>query len=177
MRLYRSRSSYSTSRPSRNTESSHYRARSRYSRAPTAKPAGESGRWSDPDKRSKVRRGLPVFLALCVVLGMALPIFFGQIARAKAPGGETHVRVVATQSGSAWSGRLAFKLGGTEQWAGTSVPYETIVRPGVYTVAMNGGGPAGAALQAIDPAGSQMGGAGETITFTLEFSSSSSSGS
>ena len=100
---------------------------------------------------------------------MALPIFFGQVRRVSAPDGETVVRVVATQGGSAWSGRLAFKLGGTEQWAGTSVPYEVIVQPGVYTVAMTGGGPAGAALQRVDPSVSQLGRAGETITFTLEF--------
>jgi hypothetical protein len=110
-----------------------------------------------------------VFLAFCVVLGMVLPVFFGQIRRVSAPDGETVVRVVATRSGSSWSGHLAFKLGGTEQWAGTSVPYEVIVQPGVYTLAMTGGGPAGATLQRVSPTGSQLGSAGATITFTLEF--------
>jgi len=169
MKLYRSRSSYSTPRPSRKTEAVRYRARSRYSHAPAAKSGRDVGGWRDPDERSKVRRGLPVFLAFCVVLGMVLPVFFGQISRVSAPDGETVVRVVATRGGSAWSGRLAFKLGGTEQWAGTSVPYEVIVQPGVYTATMTGGGPAGTALQRVDPAGSQLGRAGETITFTFEF--------
>jgi len=169
MKLYRSRSSYSTPRPSRDTESARYRVRSRYSQAPAAKSTRESGGWRDPDERSKVKRGLPMFLAFCVVVGMVLPIFFGQIRRASAPDGETVVRVVASQGGSAWSGHLAFRLGGTEQWAGTSVPYEVIVRPGVYTVAMTGGGPARATLQRVSPTGSQLGHAGATITFTLEF--------
>jgi hypothetical protein len=169
MRLYKSRSSYSTPRPSRSTESARYRARSHYSQAPSAKSGRESGGWRDPDERSKVKRGLPMFLAFCVVLGMALPVFFGQIRRVSAPDGEAVVRIVATQGDSAWSGHLAFKLGGAERWAGTSVPYEVIVQPGVYTVAMTGGGPAGATLQRVNPTGSQLGRAGETITFTLEF--------
>lgn len=169
MKLYRSRSSYSTPRPSRNTESARYHVRSRYSQAPAAKSTRESGGWRDPDERSKVKRGLPVFLAFCVVLGMVLPVFFGQIRRVSAPDGETVVRVVAMQGGSAWSGHLAFKLGGTEQWAGTSVPYEVIVQPGVYTLAMTGGGPSGATLERVSPTGSQLGRAGATITFTLEF--------
>jgi len=59
------------------------------------------------------------------------------------------VRVVATHGRSAWSGRLAFPLGGSEHWAGASVPYEVTVQPNIYTVAMAGGGLAGAALQRI----------------------------
>ncbi len=169
MKLYKSRSSYSTPRPSRNTESARYHARSRYSQAPAAKAARGSGGWRDPDERSKVKRGLPVFLVFCVVLGIMLPVFFGQIRRVSPPGGETVVRVVATQGGSAWSGHLVFQLGGTERWAGTSVPYEVIVQPGVYTLTMTEGGPAGATLQRVSPTGSQLGRAGETITFTLEF--------
>jgi hypothetical protein len=173
MRLYKSRSSYSTPRPSRSTESARYRARSHYSRAAAARHGSESSGWHDPDERSKIRRGLPVFLVFCVVLGMALHVFFGQIRRVMAPEGETLVRVVASQRGSPWSGRLAFKLGGAEQWAGSSVPYEVIVHPGVYTVAMTGGGPSGSTLQRVGPTGSQLGRAGETITFTLELSSPS----
>jgi hypothetical protein len=177
MRLYKSRSSYSTPRPSANTDGARYHARSHYSHAAAARHGSESGAWRDPDERSKIKHGLPVFLAFCVVLGMALPVFFGQIGRVVAPEGETLVRVVASQGGSVWSGRLAFKLGGAEQWAGSSVPYEVVVHPGVYTVAMTGGGPPGSTLQRVGPTGSQLGRASETITFTLELSSPSASGS
>lgn len=79
------------------------------------------------------------------------------------------MRVVATHGRSAWSGRLAFPLGGSDKWAGASVPYEVTVQPNIYTVAMAGGGLTGAAPRRVDPAASQLGRAGKTIMFTLEF--------
>lgn len=116
-----------------------------------------------------MKRGLPVFLAFCVVLGMVLPIFFGQIKRVKAPEGETIVHIQASQKGTAWSGRLAFRLNGAQQWTGSMVPYEVIVHPGVYTLTVTGGGPPGARLLSVVPLGSQLGRTGETVTFTAEF--------
>ncbi len=117
----------------------------------------------------RVKRSLPVFLAFCVVLGMVLPIFFGQVRRVTEPEGETVVYIQATRQGMAWSGRLAFRLNGVQQWTGSMVPYEVIVRPGVYSLNVTGGGPAGTKLVSVVPVGSQLGHAGETITFTAEF--------
>jgi hypothetical protein len=100
---------------------------------------------------------------------MVLPIFFGQIRRVMGPEGETVVHIQATQKGTAWSGRLAFRLNGVQQWTASMVPYEIIVRPGVYTLTVTGGGPPGARLLGVAPVGSQLGRAGETVTFTAEF--------
>jgi hypothetical protein len=86
-----------------------------------------------------------------------------------APEGETVVHIQATQKGTAWSGRLAFRLNGAQQWTGSMVPYKVIVRPGVYTLTVTGGGPPVTKLLSVAPVGSQLGRAGETITFTAEF--------
>jgi len=170
MRLYKSRSSYTTApRASRSADEARYHARSRYKVAPSARPEQARSGWRDSEKLSKVKRGLPVFLAFCVVLGMALPICFGQIRRVMAPEGETVVHIEATQKGTAWSGRLAFRLNGAQQWTGSMVPYEVFVRPGVYTLTVTGGGPPDVRLLSVAPVGSQLGRAGETITFTAEF--------
>jgi hypothetical protein len=118
-----------------------------------------------------MKRGLPIFLAFCVVLGMVLPVFFGQIKRVTAPEGETVVRIQATQNGTTWSGHLTFRLNGGQHWTGSMVPYEVIVHPGVYTLTVTGGGPGDARLLGMTPVGSQLGRAGETITFTAEFAS------
>lgn len=170
MRLYKSRSSYTTApHPSRSADGVRYRARSRYKVLPTARPEQARTGWRDSEKLSKVKRGLPVFLTFCVVLGMALPLFFGQIRRVTTPEGETVVRIQATQRGTTWSGRLAFRLTGAQQWTGSMVPYEVFVRPGVYTLTVTGGGPPDTRLLSVAPVGSQLGRAGETITFTAEF--------
>jgi hypothetical protein len=170
MRLYKSRSSYTTApRASRSADEARYHARSRYKVAPSARPEQARSGWRDSEKLSKVKRGLPVFLAFCVVLGMALPICFGQIRRVMAPEGETIVHIEATQKETAWSGRLAFRLNGAQQWTGSMVPYEVFVRPGVYTLTVTGGGPPDVRLLSVAPVGSQLGRAGETITFTAEF--------
>jgi hypothetical protein len=132
-------------------------------------PEQERSGWRDSASLAKVKRGLPVFLTFCVVLGLVLPMFFGQVRRVMAPEGETTVRIQATQKGTAWSGRLAFRLNGAQQWTASMVPYEIIVRPGVYTLTVTGGGPPDARLVSVDPVGSQLGRAGETITFTAEF--------
>ena len=170
MRLYKSRSTYATApRPSGSADGGRYRTRSRYKLAPSARPGQERSGWRDSEKLSKVKRGLPVFLTFCVVLGMVLPMFFGQVKRVMAPEGETIVRIRAIQKGTAWSGRLAFRLNGTQRWTASMVPYEVIVRPGVYTLTITGGGPTDARLVSVAPVGSQLGRAGETITFTAEF--------
>jgi hypothetical protein len=127
--------------------------------------------WRDSGELSKAKRGLPVFLAFCVVLGMVLPIFFGQVRRVMAPDGETVVHIQATQKGMLWSGRLTFKLNGAQQWTGSMVPYDVFVRPGVYTLTVTGGGPPDAKLISVAPVGSQLGQAAGTITFTAEFAS------
>jgi len=170
MRLYKSRSSYTTgARPSRNGDGARYRGRSRYKVTPSARSEQARSGWRDSEKLSKAKRGLPVILAFCVVLGMVLPIFFGQVRRVMAPDGETVVRIQATQKGAAWSGRLTFRLNGEQQWTGSMVPYEVFVRPGVYTLTVTGGGPPDARLLSVAPLGSQLGQAAETITFTAEF--------
>ncbi|MCX6096943.1 MAG: hypothetical protein NTZ77_00430 [Caldiserica bacterium] len=170
MRLYKSRSSYTTApRPSRSADGARYRGRSRYKVALSARPEQARASWRGSEELAKVKRGLPVFLAFCVILGMALPVFFGQIRRVVAPEGETVVLIQATQKGTAWSGRLAFRLIGAQQWTGSMVPYEIFVRPGVYSLTVTGGGPSDAKLVSMVPVGSQLGRAGETITFTAEF--------
>jgi hypothetical protein len=170
MRLYRSRSSYATApRPSRSADGARYRVRSHYKVARSAGPEEERSGWRDSENLAKVKRGLPVFLTFCVVLGLVLPMFFGQIKRVMAPEGETIVRIQATQKGTAWSGRLVFRLNGAQQWTASLVPYEIIVRPGVYTLTVTGGGPPDTRLVSVDPVGSQLGRAGEMITFTAEF--------
>jgi len=170
MRLYRSRSSYTTApRPSKSADGARYHSRSRYKVVPSARPERARSVWRDSEELAKIRRGLPVFLTFCVVLGMVLPIFFGQIRRVMGPEGETVVHIQATQKGTAWSGRLAFRLNGVQQWTASMVPYEIIVRPGVYTLTVTGGGPPGARLLGVAPVGSQLGRAGETVTFTAEF--------
>jgi len=170
MRLYKSRSSYATApRPSRSADGARYHARSHYKVARLVGPEQERSGWRDSENLVKVKRGLPVFLTFCVVLGLVLPIFFGQIKRVMAPEGETIVHVRASQQGTTWSGRLAFRLNGAQRWTASMVPYEVIVRPGVYTLTVTGGGPPDAKLVSVVPAGSQLGRAGETITFTAEF--------
>jgi hypothetical protein len=129
----------------------------------------ERSGWRDAENLSKVKRGLPVFLTFCVVFGLVLPVLFGQVGRAKAPEGETTVRIQVTRKGTAWSGRLAFRLNGTQRWTASMVPYEIIVRPGVYTLTVTGGGPHDSTLVSVAPMHSQLGRAGETITFTAEF--------
>ncbi|RIE09143.1 hypothetical protein SMC3_05255 [Candidatus Cryosericum hinesii] len=170
MRFYKSRSSYTTApRPSRSADGARYRGRSHYKVAPSARSGQARSGWRDSGELSKAKRGLPVFLAFCVVVGLVLPIFFGQVRRVMAPDGETVVHIQATQKGTAWSGRLAFRLNGAQQWTGSMVPYEVFVRPGVYTLTVTGGGPPDARLLSVAPLGSQLGQAAETITFTAEF--------
>ncbi len=172
MRLYRSRSSYAkVPRASRSADGARYRVRSRYKTASSARLEQSRATWRDSKQLSKLKRGLPVFLAFCVVLGMVLPVSFGQIRRITAPEGETVVRILATQKGQAWSGRMVFQLDGQQHWTGSMVPYEVFVNPGVYTMTVTGGGPGDSRLLSVVPVGSQLGRAGETITFTAEFSS------
>jgi hypothetical protein len=172
MRLYKSRSSYAKApRASRSADEARYRARSHYKAASSARLEQARSGWRDSEQLSKLKRGLPVFLAFCVVLGMVLPVFFGQIKRVTAPEGETVVRIQATRNGATWSGHLTFRLSGGQQWTGSMVPYEVIVHPGVYTLTITGGGPGDARLLSMTPVGSQLGRAGETITFTAEFAS------
>ncbi|MCE5193079.1 MAG: hypothetical protein ABFD13_06510 [Candidatus Cryosericum sp.] len=170
MKLYRSPSSYRTApRPVKSTGGVRYRARSRYKTGRSSRMNRGGASWRTSEELEKAKRGLPVFLTLCVVLGLVLPIFFGQVGRAAAPQGETVVLVQATLNGKPWSGRLAFRLNGATQWTGSMVPYEVFALPGVYGLAVTGGGPAGAKMLGVTPTGSVLGRPGETITFTVEF--------
>ncbi|HWQ21434.1 MAG TPA: hypothetical protein VN478_01750, partial [Clostridia bacterium] len=136
-----------------------------------AKTEQKGSSWRDSERLLQVRQGLPVFLTFCIILGLVLPIFFGQVKRVTAPEGETVVHIQATYKGLPWSGRLAFRLNGEQQWTGSMVPYEIFVHPGVYTVTVAGGGPGESRLLDVTPAGSQLGRVGETVTFTAEFAS------
>lgn len=170
MRLYRSRSSYTAApRPAKSMDGARYRAKSHYKMGSSVRTNRGGASWRSSEELAKAKRGLLVFLTLCVVLGLALPIFFGQVGRAAAPQGETVVRIQATLNGKPWSGRLPFRLNGATLWTGSMVPYEVFALPGVYTLAVAGGGPAGAKVLGVIPAGSVLGRAGETITFTVEF--------
>lgn len=170
MKLYKSRSSYAGPRsPARSRDGVRYRAKSRYQMGPRARAGGTGTRWRTSEELARAKRGLPVFLTLCLVLGLVLPIFFGQVGRSAAPQGETVVLVQASLNGKPWSGRLPFRLKGSTAWTGSMVPYEVFAQPGVYTLAVAGGGPAGAKVAGVVPTGSVLGRAGETITFTVEF--------
>jgi hypothetical protein len=98
-------------------------------------------------------------------------MFSGQVSRAGAPLGETVVRVEATLDGAPWKGRLSFRLSGAARWSGSLVPYDMFLAPGVYSVSITGGGPPGARFVGVTPAGSRLGRAGETLTFTAAFNS------
>ena len=172
MKLYRSRSSYPREQKApRAREGWRYRAHSRYQAAsPRASRQAIPG-WRDAERLSKARRALPVFLCLCVLLGLVLPMASGQVGRAGAPQGETVVRVEATLDGVPWKGRLSFRVSGAARWSGSLVPYEMFLVPGVYAVTITGGGPAGAKFVGVTPAGSRLGRTGETLTFTAAFDS------
>ena len=150
MKLYRSRSSY---------------AREERAQAPRAREG-----WRDAERLSRTRRALPVFLCLCVLLGLVLPVFTGQVSRAGAPRGETVVRVEATLDGVPWKGQMSFRVRGATHWSGSLAPYEMFLIPGVYSVIITGGGPPGAKLTGVTPPGSRLGRAGEVLTFTAVFS-------
>lgn len=170
MKLYKSRSTYTAApRPSRSRGGVRYHAKSRYRMELSGKTNRGGSGWRTSEELAKAKRGLPVFLTLCVLLGLALPIFFGQVGRAAAPQGETVVLIQATLNGQPWSGRLAFRLHGATSWTGSMAPYEVFAPPGVYTLAITGGGPPGARLLGVKPTGSVLGRAGETVTFTAEF--------
>ena len=171
MKLYRSRSSYPREdKVPRAREGWRYRARSRYQAASPKASRRDVPGWRDAERLSKARRALPVFLCLCILLGLVLPVFTGQVSRAGAPQGETVVRVTATLDGAPWNGRMSFRVNGAARWSGSLVPYDMFLPPGVYSVSIMGGGPAGANLVQVTPAGSRLGRAGETLTFTAEFS-------
>ncbi|HNW84751.1 MAG TPA: hypothetical protein PLO19_05270 [Candidatus Cryosericum sp.] len=171
MKLYRSRSSYpGEEKPRRARESWRYRARSRYQAVSPRASRQDVPGWRDAEHLSRARRALPVFLCLCVLLALVLPMFLGQVTRAGVPEGETVVRVEATLDGVPWKGRLSFRLSGAARWSGSLVPYEMFLVPGVYSVTVTGGGPPGAKLTGVTPPGSRLGRAGETLTFTAVFS-------
>lgn len=170
MQLYKSRSTYTAApRPPRSTGGTRYHVKSRYRTGSSAGTKQGGPGWRTSEELAKAKRGLPVFLTLCVVLGLALPIFFGQVGRAAAPEGETVVRIQATLNGQPWSGRLVFQLKGAQPWTGSMAPYEVFAVPGVYVLTLQGGGPPGAKLLHVTPTGSVLGRAGETVTFTAEY--------
>ena len=177
MKLYRSRSSYGGLGASDAKQRVPWRLCFHRGRAQTPDVPRDSGVWRDPGERSRTKKAVPVMLAFCLVLGMTLPVFLGRVRRVGLAGGETTIRVTAALDGVPWSGHAIFRIGGTQEWSGTLLPYTVIMPVGVYTLSAVRGGPAGAILQGIEPSSSQLGTAGTTITFTLLFASPSDSGS
>lgn len=177
MKLYRSRSSYGSLGTSDVKHRVSWHMRFRRGRAPTAEGPRDGEVWRDPGERSRTRKAVPVMLAFCLVLGMTLPVFLGRVRRVGLAGGETTIQVVAALDGVPWRGPVVFRIGGTQEWSGTLLPYRVIMPVGVYTLSVVRGGPGGAILQGVEPSSSQLGTAGMTITFTLLFVSVSGSGS
>jgi hypothetical protein len=86
------------------------------------------------------------------------------------------VVVNATVDGAPWSGKVNFTLRGPFSDSNSSVPYQFNNLPvGSYTLTYNFGGPAGAVLSSITPQPSQYLSKGNTITFSMNFSSQNSS--
>ncbi|HEX2610351.1 MAG TPA: glycoside hydrolase domain-containing protein, partial [Gemmatimonadales bacterium] len=85
------------------------------------------------------------------------------------------IRINATLDGSAWpygasSGVLSWQLTGPTPSSGGGVPATLSgQQAGVYTLVRTGGGPTGASLASITPAGSQTLMAGGSLTFTFNF--------
>ena len=85
------------------------------------------------------------------------------------------IRIKATLDGSVWpygasTGVLSWQLTGPTPRSGGGVPTTLSgLQAGVYTLVRTGGGPAGASLASITPAGSQTLMAGGNLTFTFNF--------
>jgi hypothetical protein len=85
------------------------------------------------------------------------------------------IQVNATLNGSPFLGALGFMLTGASSQSGTAVPMTySEVPAGSYTLMYVSGGPPGATLSSITPSATQTLSAGGVITFTLNFTSSSS---
>lgn len=118
---------------------------------------------------ARVRRALPLLLTFCLFVVLVVPVFSGWVRRAAVPQGEVLLHIVVLKDGKPWNGSLPFQLIGTEQWNGSMAPYDLLVPPGVYALRVRGGGPRNAHLVGIVPSGSQLGQAGQTLTFTVTY--------
>lgn len=101
----------------------------------------------------------------------------GRVAVYPAPSSNT-VRIKATLDGSAWpygasTGVLGWQLTGPTPRTGGGVPSTLSgLQAGTYTLVRTSGGPSGASLASITPAGSQTLTADGNLTFTFNFVSS-----
>jgi hypothetical protein len=87
------------------------------------------------------------------------------------------VAVNATYNGQAWSGAVNYNLSGAASIGGNNVPASFPNQTaGTYTLSYVSGGPAGAALSTVTPSTIQTLNAGQSITYTLNFTTSVSSG-
>lgn len=87
------------------------------------------------------------------------------------------VVINATLNGASWSGPVSYAINGPMQSTDYVVPRSYSPAPtGYYTLSYLGGGPDGATLSSITPAPAQTLAAGKTITFSLNFSSQSQTG-
>lgn len=99
----------------------------------------------------------------------------GRVAVYGAAPSSTTVRIKATLDGSAWpygssTGVLSWQLTGPTPRTGGGVPSTLSgLQPGVYTLVRASGGPSGASLASITPAGSQTLTAGGSLAFTFNF--------
>ncbi|MBC8275841.1 MAG: hypothetical protein H8E40_12850 [Chloroflexi bacterium] len=92
------------------------------------------------------------------------------------PSSKGTVQVSATLDGSPWSGEVNYRVTGPESFSASSAPQSFSDLPaGQYASTYKSGGPAGATLASITPSPSQTLGAGDTIYFTLNFHSQSTS--
>jgi hypothetical protein len=86
------------------------------------------------------------------------------------------VQVLVVLDGSPWSGGLSYRITGPDSFSGSSAPRGFSNLPtGEYTLTYNFGGPTGATLASITPSPAQNLNAGDTVYFTLNFHSQSTS--
>jgi uncharacterized repeat protein (TIGR01451 family) len=94
---------------------------------------------------------------------------------ATAPTCTGSITVNATLDGSAWTGAVSYTLLGPSTVNGASVNQTfTNQTPGSWTLSYNSGGPGGASFSNITPSATQSFGAGGSLTFSLNFLTSSS---
>jgi pimeloyl-ACP methyl ester carboxylesterase len=97
--------------------------------------------------------------------GLAAPVTTGNI------------QVNATFNGQPWSGTVGYTLTGPQSFNGSSAPNTFYnVTPGAYTLTHTVTGPGGATFVGITPSATQSVAAGNTITFTLNFTGPNSFG-
>jgi len=87
------------------------------------------------------------------------------------PSDTSEITGSATVDGALWTGNVSYGLSGPQAFSGSSVTRTFSNVPiGTYNVTYYGGGPSGATLASITPQSPQTTVAGNTTTFTLNFS-------